>query len=68
MCPNANHMPGGKLKDKDLSNWYKIDNIFENMTAMIHKVVLTPEPEILPMSYSSDSKNSFVFVIHTNII
>ncbi|XP_045478273.1 E3 ubiquitin-protein ligase Ubr3 isoform X3 [Harmonia axyridis] len=54
---NASSMPKEKVKDKDISAWYKTDNIFENMTGVIHKVVLTPEPEIFPMAYSSDTSS-----------
>ncbi|KAL3273063.1 hypothetical protein HHI36_014518 [Cryptolaemus montrouzieri] len=59
ICPSPSPIPSRQLKDMELSNWFRTDNIFENLTANIHKVVLTPEPEVSPMTYSSDSESEW---------
>ncbi|XP_044253038.1 E3 ubiquitin-protein ligase Ubr3 [Tribolium madens] len=43
------------LNDMNFDNWYSSDCIFENLATPISKIVLTPEPEVSPMTYSSDS-------------
>ncbi|KAK9883218.1 hypothetical protein WA026_001407 [Henosepilachna vigintioctopunctata] len=59
VCPSPSPMPSRQLRDMELTDWFKSDNIFENLAATIHKVVLTPEPEVSPMNYSSDSESEW---------
>lgn len=50
----SHHAPK-QLNDMSFDNWYNSDCIFENLTTPISKIILTPEPEVSPMTYSSDS-------------
>ncbi|KAF5282499.1 hypothetical protein FQR65_LT14269 [Abscondita terminalis] len=53
MCPT--NTTQRVLNDMDLSSWFISDSLTENLRTVINKVVLTPEPEVSPITYSSDS-------------
>jgi E3 ubiquitin-protein ligase UBR3 len=44
-----------QVNDMNFDKWYLSDCLFENLTTSIHKIVLTPPPEVTPMTYNSDS-------------
>lgn len=44
----------------DLEHWFETDNLTENLRTLISKVTLTPEPEVLPTTYSSDGSKFFL--------
>lgn len=48
-----------QLNDMDLANWFATDSLSDNLRTVISRVVLTPEPEVSPITYSSDSKFCF---------
>lgn len=48
--------PQRQLNDMDLVNWFTTDSLYDNLRTVISRVVLTPEPEVSPVNYSSDSK------------
>lgn len=48
--------PPRQLNDMDLANWYSNDCLAENLRTVIGRLVLTPEPEVSPIAYSSDSE------------
>lgn len=54
MCTSG-PQPQRQLNDMDWSNWFTTDSIFDNMRTVIGRVVLTPEPEVTPITYNSDS-------------
>lgn len=56
MCATTNSQSQRLLNDMDLSTWFTSDSLTENLRTVIGKVVLTPEPEVSPITYSSDSK------------
>lgn len=62
MCTSGPHAPK-QLKDMDLINWFTTDSLSDNLRTSINRVVLTPEPEVSPIAYSSDSKYIF-FICH----
>lgn len=43
------------ISDMDLQNWFPSDCLSQNLHTVINKVILTPEPEVSPITYSSDS-------------
>lgn len=45
-----------QLNDMDLANWFATDSLSDNLRTVISRVVLTPEPEVSPITYSSDSR------------
>ncbi|CAH1116050.1 unnamed protein product [Phaedon cochleariae] len=45
----------GPLNDMDMASWYPVDSLFDNLKTVIGRVVLTPEPDFSPITYSSDS-------------
>ncbi|KAJ8946859.1 hypothetical protein NQ318_006769 [Aromia moschata] len=45
----------GQLNDMDLSNWFMADSLFVNLRTVVGRVILTPEPDFSPITYSSDS-------------
>lgn len=53
------------VTDMDLLNWFPSDCLSQNLNTVIHKVILTPEPEVSPITYSSDSKFLIVSVTST---
>lgn len=55
MCATSNQSQR-VLNDMDLSSWFTSDSLVENLRSVIGKVILTPEPDISPITYSSDSK------------
>lgn len=55
MCTSGTPPPR-QLNDMDLANWYANDCLSENLRTVIGRVVLTPEPEVSPITYSSDSE------------
>lgn len=55
MCTSGTQ-PQRQLNDMHLENWFISDCLFENLTTVINRVVLAPEPpEVAPITYSSDS-------------
>lgn len=57
MCTSGPQAPR-QLNDMDLINWFTTDSLSDNLRTVISRVVLTPEPEVSPIAYSSDSKCS----------
>lgn len=55
MCTSG-PQPQRLLNDMDLSNWFTSDCLSDNLRTVIGRVILTPEPEVSPITYSSDSK------------
>lgn len=45
------------VSDGDLHNWYASDCLAQNLHTIINKVVLTPEPEVSPITYSSEDSD-----------
>lgn len=43
------------INDMDLQNWFQSDSLSDNLRTVVNKVILTPEPEVSPITYSSDS-------------
>lgn len=43
------------VTDRELHTWYASDSLVHNLQAVINKVLLKPEPEVSPITYSSDS-------------
>lgn len=40
----------------DVSNWFTADSLFDNLKSVVDRVILNPEPDFSPITYSSDSK------------
>lgn len=55
MCA-TNTQPSRVLNDMDLASWFTSDSLTENLRGVINRVMLTPEPEVSPLTYSSDSE------------
>lgn len=55
MCTSGTPSPR-QLNDMDLANWYSNDCLSENLRTIVGRVVLVPEPEVSPITYSSDSE------------
>lgn len=53
------------INDMDLQNWFQSDSLSDNLRTVVNKVILTPEPEVSPITYSSDSEYCF-FIIQMN--
>lgn len=58
MCTSG-PQPQRQLNDMDLANWFATDSLSENLRTVVGRVILTPEPEVTPLNYSSDS-NYFI--------
>ncbi|GLV32959.1 Ubr3 ubiquitin ligase [Carabus blaptoides fortunei] len=43
------------INDMDLQGWFQTDCLSDNLRTVVNKVILTPEPEVSPITYSSDS-------------
>lgn len=43
------------INDMELQNWFPSDCLSQNLYTVINKVILKPEPEVSPITYSSDS-------------
>ncbi|XP_017785571.1 PREDICTED: E3 ubiquitin-protein ligase UBR3 isoform X2 [Nicrophorus vespilloides] len=56
MCTSGSQ-PHRPLNDMDLTNWFATDSLSENLRTVIGRVILTPEPEVSPITYSSDSSD-----------
>ncbi|CAH0564545.1 unnamed protein product [Brassicogethes aeneus] len=54
VCPSG-QPPHRTLHDMDLTNWYASDCLFDNLRSVVGRVFLSPEPEVSPITYSSDS-------------
>lgn len=54
MCTSG-PQPQRQLNDMDLGNWFGSDSLSENLRTVVGRVILTPEPEVTPLNYSSDS-------------
>ncbi|KAI4457238.1 ubiquitin ligase e3 alpha-related [Holotrichia oblita] len=54
MCTSG-PQPQRQMNDMDLTNWFATDSLSENLRTVIGRVILTPEPEVTPLNYSSDS-------------
>lgn len=54
MCTSS-APPPRLLNDMDLSNWFHTDCLSDNLRTVIGKVVLTPAPEVSPITYNADS-------------
>lgn len=54
MCPSG-PQPPRMLTDMDLTNWFVGDCLFDNLRTEISRVFLSQEPEVSPITYSSDS-------------
>lgn len=65
MCTSGSQAQS-QLNDMDLANWFTSDSLSDNLRTVINKVVLTPEPEVSPTTYSSDSKCFFVRLLINN--
>lgn len=52
LCQYTSDEPPRIIKDMDLSNWYKSDDLSENLRTVIPQVILVQESE----SSNSDSK------------
>lgn len=48
--------------DMDVSNWFTTDSLFENLKTVVDRVILNPEPDFSPITYSSDSKCFFILL------
>lgn len=44
------------FNDMDVSNWFTTDSLFDNLKTVVDRVILNPEPDFSPITYSSDSK------------
>lgn len=55
MCTSS-APPPRLLNDMDLSNWFHTDCLSDNLRTVIGKVVLTPAPEVSPITYNADSE------------
>lgn len=55
MCSTAPQTQN-QLNDMDLVNWFTADSLFDNLRTIVGRVILTPEPDFSPITYSSDSK------------
>ncbi|XP_022907951.1 E3 ubiquitin-protein ligase Ubr3 [Onthophagus taurus] len=54
MCTSG-LQPQRQMNDMDVANWFVSDSLSENLRTVIERVILTPEPEVTPLNYSSDS-------------
>ncbi|KAJ8931392.1 hypothetical protein NQ314_015698, partial [Rhamnusium bicolor] len=54
MC-STGQQTQSQLSDMDLSNWFTADSLFDNLRTVVGRVILTPEPDFSPITYSSDS-------------
>lgn len=52
------------LYDMDLTNWFTTDSLSDNLRTVIGRVVLTPEPEVSPISYDLESE---FFIFNTDV-
>ncbi|KAJ8969229.1 hypothetical protein NQ317_002184, partial [Molorchus minor] len=54
MC-STTQQAQGPLNDMDLTNWFVADSFFDNIKTVVGRIVLTPESDFSPITYSSDS-------------
>ncbi|XP_023311445.1 E3 ubiquitin-protein ligase Ubr3 isoform X2 [Anoplophora glabripennis] len=54
MC-SAAPQTHNQLNDMDLTNWFTADSLFDNLRTVVGRVILTPESDFSPITYSSDS-------------
>ncbi|XP_057658362.1 E3 ubiquitin-protein ligase Ubr3 isoform X2 [Diorhabda carinulata] len=53
MCSTSPSMT--QPNDSDLSSWYAADSVFDNLKTNVGQIVIHPEPDFSPITYSSDS-------------
>lgn len=56
MCSTGASAQQNQLNDMDVSNWFPTNSLFDNLKTVLNRVVLNPEPDFSPITYSSDSK------------